>query len=130
MRAGVDVEDVFHPGGELAVRRGWDGPALLQVRTKRPLFRVLPMVEWSRSGRSSINATCFSSSRSDQRACPSGGVEQASAISRASTSPVTFGSTGGGGGFFRGVGFSTAPPGAAVAPRVFPPPPPVPPAPR
>src|SRR4051794_18885232 len=52
MRVGVEVEDVFHPGGELAVRMehvgGWDGPALLQVRTKRPLFRVLPMVEWSR----------------------------------------------------------------------------------
>src|SRR3954452_24170552 len=49
MRTGVDVEDVFHPGGELAVRRGWDGPALLQVRTKRPLSGSCRW--WSGQGR-------------------------------------------------------------------------------
>jgi len=38
---------------------------------------------------------CFSSSRSDQRARPAGGAEQASAISRASISPVTGEGTGG-----------------------------------
>ena len=53
------------------------------------------MVEWSRSGMSSMSATCFSSSRSDHRACPAGGAEHARAISRASTSPVTGDGTGG-----------------------------------
>ena len=65
--AGVDVEDVLHPRHELAVGLGRDGPALLQMRTKRLFLNAFPMVEWSRSGMSSINATCFSSSRSDQR---------------------------------------------------------------
>ena len=80
------------------------------MRTKRPLFNALPMVEWSRSGRSSINATCFSSSRSDQRLWPGGGDVQANAISLASTSPVTFGSTGGVSRFFRLIVPSTSPP--------------------
>src|SRR5512144_2334 len=66
--AGVDFEDVFHPGDELCVGLGWAGPALLQMRTQRPRFKTFPMVEWSRSGRSSVSATCFSSNRSDQRA--------------------------------------------------------------
>jgi hypothetical protein len=45
IRSGVDVQDVFHPGGELAVGRRWDGPAFLQMRTQRPLFKTRPMVE-------------------------------------------------------------------------------------
>jgi hypothetical protein len=59
---------------------------------------------------SSINATCFSSSRSDHRACPGGGCEQANAIRRACTSPVTFGSTGGMSRFVRLIVASTSPP--------------------
>ena len=66
--ASIDVEDVLHPRHELPVGLGRDGPALLQMRTQRPLFKTFPMVEWSRSGMSSITATCFSSSRSDHRA--------------------------------------------------------------
>lgn len=54
------------------------------------------MVEWSRFGMSSVSSMCFSSSRSDHRACPAGGCEQARAISRASTSPVTGGGGTGG----------------------------------
>ena len=68
------------------------------------------MVEWSRSGMSSINATCFSSSRSDQRACPSGGFVQARAVNLASTSPVTLGSTGGVSRFLRLIVAVTSPP--------------------
>lgn len=68
------------------------------------------MVEWSRSGSSSISATCLSSSRSDQRACPSGAAEQARAINRASTSPVTIGDTGGAGRRLRATVASTSPP--------------------
>src|SRR5665811_1240562 len=116
---GVDVQDVLHPRHELPVGLGRDGPALLQMRTKRPLLSVFPMVEWSRSGMSSINATCRSSSRSDQRACPSGGVEQARAINLASTSPVTFGSTGGVSRFLRRIVASTSPPRSAKALEVF-----------
>ncbi len=62
---------------------------------------------------SSISATCFSSKRSDQRACPLGGVEQASAISLASTSPVTGEGTGGHARSFRSTVAHTSPPVSA-----------------
>ena len=67
------------------------------------------MVEWSRSGRSSISATWVSSSRNDQRARPGGGAEQASAINRASTSPVTIAGTGGSSRGLRPIVASTSP---------------------
>lgn len=41
----VDLQDVFHPGDELAVGVRRDRPAPLQVRTKPPFFRVRPIVE-------------------------------------------------------------------------------------
>ena len=82
----------------------------LQMRTKFRFFNTRPMVEWSRSGRSSTNATCFSSSRNDHRACPAGGVEQANAISRASTSPVITDGTGGLSRCLRVIVASTSPP--------------------
>lgn len=53
------------------------------------VFNTRLMVEWSRSGSPSVSATCFSSSRRLHRSYPAGGAEQASAITRASTSPVT-----------------------------------------
>ena len=83
------------------------------MRTKRPLFNTFPIVEWSKSGMSSIKATCFSNSRSDQRACPTGGLEQARTVNLASTSPVTFGSTGGVSRFLRLIVASTSPPHSA-----------------
>src|SRR5512144_238298 len=46
--AGVDAEDVLHPGDELCVGLGWDGPALLQMRTQRPVSR--PSRWWSGPG--------------------------------------------------------------------------------
>ena len=55
--SGVDGQDVFHPGGELGVGVRWDRPALLQMRTQFRFFNTRPMVEWSRSGRSSTSAT-------------------------------------------------------------------------
>lgn len=67
------------------------------------------MVGWSRAGRSSTSATCFSSSRNDHRACPGGDAEQASAISRASTSPVTTAGTGGTSRCLRLIVASTSP---------------------
>lgn len=48
-----------------------------------------------------MSATCFSSSRSDHRERPAGGCEHASAISLASTSPVTGEGTGGNSRSFR-----------------------------
>src|SRR5215203_1928676 len=93
---GVDGQHVLHPGDELCQAAGRrDGPALPQMRTKFRFFNTRPIVEWSRSGSSSINATRSSSSRSDHRARPDGGVEQANAINRASTSPVIADGTGG-----------------------------------
>ncbi|MFL4909219.1 hypothetical protein ACJ6WF_40010 [Streptomyces sp. MMS24-I2-30] len=59
---------------------------------------------------SSTSATCFSNSRSDHQACPFGGVEQASAISLASTSPVTGEGTGGNARSFRPTVAHTSPP--------------------
>ena len=67
MDPGIHREDVFHPGRELRVRLRRDRPARLQMRTQFRFFRTRPMVEWSRSGMSSTNATCFSNSRSDHR---------------------------------------------------------------
>jgi hypothetical protein len=65
------------------------------------------------SGMSSVSATCFSSSRSDHRACPGGGAGHASAISLASTSPVTCEDTGGNSRFFRSTVAHTSPPVSA-----------------
>src|SRR5680860_1328729 len=45
MDPGVDTQHVFHPGRELRVRLRWDGPALLQMRTKFRFFKTRPMVE-------------------------------------------------------------------------------------
>ena len=67
------------------------------------------MVEWSRSGISSISATSLSSSRNDHRDPPGGGVEQANAINRASTSPVIADGTGGCSAFFRAIVTHTSP---------------------
>src|SRR6516162_2738437 len=111
--AGVDRQDVLHPGGELGVRLRRDGPALLQMRAKFRFFRTRPMVEWSRSGVSPARATCFSSSRRLHRAWPAGGVEQASAINRASTSPVTGEGTGGCARCLRPIVALTSPPASA-----------------
>ena len=71
------------------------------------------MVEWSRFGMSSVSSTYFSSSRNDHRACPAGGWEQARAISRASTSPVTGDGTGGRSRFLREIVARTSPPVSA-----------------
>jgi hypothetical protein len=62
---------------------------------------------------SSVSSTCFSSSRNDHRAYPAGGCEHASAISRASTSPVTGDGTGGRSRFLRPIVASTSPPVSA-----------------
>jgi len=110
MNPGVDREDVFHPGCELSVRLRRDRPARLQMRTQFRFFNTRPMVEWSRSGMSSTSTTCFSSNRSDHRAYPCGGAEQASAISRASTSPVTGEGTGGNSRCLRLIVAHTSPP--------------------
>ena len=53
-------------------------------------------MEWSIGGIPSVKATRLSSNRKSSTAhAPAGGWLHASAITRASTSPVTFGSTGG-----------------------------------
>src|ERR1700733_185188 len=56
-----------------------------------------------------MSATCFSSSRSDHRERPAGGCEHASAISLASTSPVTTEGTGGNSRSFRPTVTQTSP---------------------
>ena len=60
-------------------------------------------MEWSIGGIPSVRATCLSSSRSVHRARPAGGWLHANAITRASTSPLTFGSTGGVTRFLRAI---------------------------
>jgi hypothetical protein len=57
-----------------------------------------------------LNATRCPSNRSDHRARPGGGVEQANAINRASTSPVIADGTGGLARRLRMIVASTSPP--------------------
>jgi hypothetical protein len=60
-----------------------------------------------------MSATCFSSSRNDHRPYPGGGAEQANAINRASTSPVTTEATGGSSRCLREIVACTSPPVSA-----------------
>src|SRR6266545_5731109 len=62
---------------------------------------------------SSTSATCFSSNRNDHRPYPGGGAEQANAINRASTAPVTTETTGGSSRCFREIVACASPPVSA-----------------
>src|SRR3954454_18344134 len=115
VRAGVGVRDILHPGGKLPAGLGRDRPALLQVRAKPCFFKTRPIVGWSRSGMSATSAACFSSRRRLHRSYPFGGWLHANAITRASISPVTFGSTGGVSRFLRVIVASISPPESAQA---------------
>ena len=44
-KGGMRREDVFHRRSKGRVRRGRDGPALLQMRTQPRFFNTRPMVE-------------------------------------------------------------------------------------
>ncbi len=60
-----------------------------------------------------MSATCLSNSRNDHRPYPGGGAEQASAINRPSTSPVTVEATGGSARCLREIVACTSPPVSA-----------------
>jgi len=72
----VDVANVLHGGDERAVGLGRDDPLLLQMRPESDFFSsTRPIVE-SLACSTMASATTFSSSsRSVQRACPSGGAD-------------------------------------------------------
>ena len=77
-----------------------NAPALLQIRLK---FVFLSMADTVTCDMESIypsSTVLFASIRSDHLEYPSGGSPQASAITCASTSPVTFAGTGGVSRFF------------------------------
>src|SRR5271166_2414919 len=87
VRTPVDVEHVLHAGDEVGVGVGRNDPLFLEVRLEDVFFRIRPMV-LSLALATIPSSTTFSSSRrSVQCARPSGGFEQATAISFASASP-------------------------------------------
>src|SRR6516162_2690923 len=91
VRSRIDVEHLFHRRYESAVRLRRNDPLLFAVRLKRVFFRTRPIVLSLACSTMPSSTTLSSRSRSVQRARPSGGVEQASATSRASFSPSKMG---------------------------------------
>src|SRR5665648_155263 len=91
VRLGVNGQHVLHVRYERAIGLRWDDPLFLAVRLKCIFFKTRPIV-LSLARSTMPNSTTLSSrSRSVQRARPSGGAEQASAVSRACFSPSKIG---------------------------------------
>ena len=87
VRPRINIEHLFHRRYECAARLRRDDPLFLAVRLKRVFLRTRPMVLSVARSTMPNSTTLSSKSRSVQRAWPSGGAEQASAVSRASFSP-------------------------------------------
>ncbi len=100
---GMKTPRRFGSGGAFVVMRATNSPftvgGIAQYSFRRGakfrFFKTRPMLEWSSGGIPSVSTTCFSSSLRLHLAWPSGGLVQASAIRRASMSPVTLASAGG-----------------------------------
>src|SRR3712207_3214215 len=86
----IDVEDILHPPDELGIGLRWDAPVPLQPRLKLVVLSTRRMVWYETSSTISSSTSLSARSRSDQRAKPSGGVLQATAIKRASCAPSSF----------------------------------------
>src|SRR4051794_41363076 len=87
IRAGVDVQDVFHAPHELTILMRWNAPLPPQMRLELVFFRIRRTVWYETSSTTSSSTSLSASSRRLQRACPAGGVLHASATNRASCSP-------------------------------------------
>ncbi len=86
----VDVQDLFHLANERRVLLGRDAPHLFSPRFERAFFKTRRTVSWDTVSTISNSTARRDMSRSDHRAKPSGGCEQASLVSWASCSPSTF----------------------------------------
>ena len=87
MRPVIDLQHVFHARYECGVGIRRDDPLLFQVRLKDVFFSVRPIV-LSLTRATMFSSTTLSSSRRNVHlARPSGGSEQASAVTLASASP-------------------------------------------
>ena len=91
MGTGVEGQNIFHRGDEGRVRFGRNDPVFAQMRFEMVFLSARPTVlKWACS--TIFNSTTLSASRRMlQRACPGGGSEQASAVSRAWASPSKIG---------------------------------------
>jgi hypothetical protein len=83
VRLGVDVQHFFHRRYECATCFRRDNPLLFTVRLQRVFLSARPIVLSLARSTMPSSTTLSSSKRSVQRARPSGGAEQASAVSRA-----------------------------------------------
>jgi hypothetical protein len=101
VRAGVDLEHVLHRGDKARVGLGWNDPVFVQMRLQIVFFSARPTVLKCAAGTILRSTTYSASRRIVQRAYPSGGGEQASAINWACVSPSKIGSTGGVARFLR-----------------------------
>src|SRR5581483_6069505 len=86
----VDFQHVLHPGYELPALPRRDDPLLLEVGLKFVFLSTRRTVSSLTDSKTSNSTSLSASSFSVQRARPSGGWEQARAISRASAAPSNF----------------------------------------
>src|SRR6516164_7990032 len=97
----VDRQHVFQRRYESAARLGRNDPIFAAVRLKRVFLSTRWIVVSLAASTMPSSTTLLSSNRRLQRPCPSGGSEQASAISRASFSPSKIRGTEGRAGALR-----------------------------
>ena len=95
-RPRVNRQHVLHRRYERAAGLGRNDPVFAAVRLERVFLSTRWIVELLAASTMPNSTTLLSSSRRLQRACPSGGLEQARAISRASFSPSKIRGTAGG----------------------------------
>ena len=105
VRPGVDFQHVLHRSYESAARLGRNDPVLAAVRLERVFLSVRWIVVSLARLTMPSSTTFVSRRRRLQRAWPSGGCEQASAINRASAAPSKILSTD---GVARGLRLKTA----------------------
>src|SRR5208337_2378816 len=87
----INIQHLFHGRYEGGVGLWRDDPLFFAVGLKRVFFRTRPIVLSLAASTMPSSTTLSSRSRSVQRARPSGGVEQAKAVSRACFSPSKMG---------------------------------------
>ena len=98
--ATVYFKHILHRGNKSGTVFRRNAPALLQVRLKFVFLRMFETVTCDIDSIYPSSTVLFASSRSVHLESPSGGCPQASAMTCASTSPVTFAGIGGVSRFF------------------------------
>ena len=96
----VYLKHILHRGNKSGTVFRRNAPAFLQVRLKFVFLRIVETVTCDMDSIYPSSTVLFASSRSVHFEYPSGGCPQASAMTCASTSPVTFAGIGGVSRFF------------------------------